>query len=69
VFWFWLFVGPSVVLAFRSLVGERARAAYTRQRLAEDPANLPPASVIVPVKGADEGLRDNLAGLTIPITN
>ena len=63
MFWFWLFVGPALVLAFRSLVGERARAAYTRQRLAQQPANLPPASVIVPVKGYDEGLRENLAAL------
>jgi len=34
-----------------------------RRRLAETPDNLPPASVIVPVKGFDEGLRENLAAL------
>ena len=63
MFWFWLFVGPALVLALRSLAGERARAAYTRRRLSEHPESLPPASVIVPVKGYDEGLRENLAAL------
>lgn len=63
MFWFWLFVGPALLLAARSLVGERARAAYTARRLAEHPETLPPASVIVPVKGHDEGLRENLSAL------
>ena len=61
--WFWLFVGPALLLALRSLAGERERAAYTRQRLSKQPERLPPASVIVPVKGHDEGLRENLAAL------
>ena len=63
MFWFWLLVGPAILLALRSLAGERERAAYTRRRLSEEPENLPPASVIVPVKGYDEGLRENLAAL------
>jgi len=63
VFWFWLFVGPALLLAARSLAGERKRAAYTSRRLQEKPDALPPASVIVPVKGYDEGLRENLAAL------
>jgi hypothetical protein len=33
------------------------------RRLAERPEDLPPATVIVPVKGYDEGLRENLAAL------
>lgn len=61
--WYWLFVGPAIVLALRSLWGERGRAIYTRRRLSEEPKFLPPASVIVPVKGYDEGLEKNLAAL------
>lgn len=63
MFWFWFFVGPALALALRSLAGEKARAAYIRRRLAEPSSNLPPATVIVPVKGWDEGLRENLAAL------
>src|SRR5690242_14378856 len=32
-------------------------------RLAQEPDFLPPATVIVPVKGEDDGLRENLAAL------
>jgi cellulose synthase/poly-beta-1,6-N-acetylglucosamine synthase-like glycosyltransferase len=69
VFWYWFFAGPALLLAALSLGGERKRAAYVARRLSEalgpNPkgAPLPPASVIVPVKGADEGLRENLAAL------
>lgn len=63
MFWYWFFVAPALALALLSLRGERKRAAYVAHRLAEEPASLPPASVIVPVKGPEEGLRANLAAL------
>jgi hypothetical protein len=63
VFWYWFFVAPALLLALLSLRGERKRAAYVERRLAESPSKFPPASVIVPVKGPDEGLSENLAAL------
>ena len=63
MFWYWFFVAPALALAILSLRGERKRAAYVAQRLTEEPTSLPPASVIVPVKGPEEGLRANLAAL------
>jgi ceramide glucosyltransferase len=64
VFWFWFFAAPALVLAFLSLRGERKRAAYVASRLEQPaPEVLPPTTLIVPVKGQDEGLRENLASL------
>jgi cellulose synthase/poly-beta-1,6-N-acetylglucosamine synthase-like glycosyltransferase len=63
VFVYWFLVGPALLLALLSLRGERKRAGYVARRLAEQPQDLPPATVIVPVKGSDEGLRENLAAL------
>jgi len=63
LFWYWLFVGPALLLALLSLRGERKRAEYVAARLAESASVLPLATVIVPVKGYDEGLRENLAAL------
>ncbi|MGB9454939.1 MAG: glycosyltransferase [Bryobacteraceae bacterium] len=61
--WCWLIAGSAVVLALASLRGGRRRAAYMKGRLAERPGTLPPATVVVPVKGEDYGLRENLAAL------
>ena len=63
VFWYWFFTGPALLLAFLSLRGERKRAAYVADRLSADSTDFPPVSLIVPVKGEDEGLRENLAAL------
>ena len=60
---YWFLAGPALLLAALSLRGERKRAAYVARRLAERPKDLPPATVIVPVKGYDEGLRENLEAL------
>lgn len=63
MYWYWFFAAPALALALVSLRGERRRAAYAAWRLSAAVQSLPPASVIVPVKGADEGLRGNLAAL------
>ena len=63
MFWYWFFVGPALLLAILSLRGERKRAAYVERRLAETPQEWPPVSIIVPVKGQDHQLRENLAAL------
>src|SRR5947207_13539983 len=65
-FWFWFFVGPAIALAFLSLRGEKKRARYVESHLvpADPPQGWPSVTVIVPVKGPDEGLRENLASLS-----
>jgi ceramide glucosyltransferase len=64
VFWFWLFVGPALVLAVLSLRGERRRARFVAGRLQlHADSDLPPSTVIVPVEGTEEDLRENLAAL------
>lgn len=51
-------------MALLSLRGEAARAAYYRDCLrARAPEKLPAVTVIVPVKGLEDGLRENLASL------
>ncbi len=61
----WILLGLALLLAVLSLRGDDARARYVDAQLARrlpDEA-CPPATVIVPVKGADEGLAQNLAAL------
>lgn len=55
----------ALLLAALSLKGHSARRRYVMERLAMrlPDAACPPASVIVPVKGHDEGLAENLAAL------
>ena len=54
--WFWILVGLAIAMALRSL----ARG----WDVVEEPEGpWSPATVIVPVKGRDEGLRENLAAL------
>jgi cellulose synthase/poly-beta-1,6-N-acetylglucosamine synthase-like glycosyltransferase len=60
---FWVVVAPAVLAAWIGLLSEPRRARYIARRLAEKPDSLPPATVIVPVKGWDEGLRENLHAL------
>jgi len=66
VLWFWVLVIPALALALLSLRSERARAAYWKEGVARahSERHLPPATVIVPVKGLEEGLAENLAVLT-----
>lgn len=60
----WVLVGLATLLAVLSLRGEPARAAfYRRSLLAPVPDVLPKVSVIVAVKGREQGLRENLASL------
>lgn len=63
LFLFWFFVGPALVLAIAGLRGERKRLRFVAGCLSADGAYSPLATVIVPVQGPEEGLRDNLAAL------
>lgn len=63
--WFWLLVVPALLLAALSLKGERRRASYYAENLKDvwEESKCLPATVIVPVKGPEEGLCENLASL------
>jgi ceramide glucosyltransferase len=62
---FWLLVGGALLLALHSLAGLRRSAGYYRRKLPDvrQTGYLPPVALIVPVKGPEEGLRENLASL------
>jgi cellulose synthase/poly-beta-1,6-N-acetylglucosamine synthase-like glycosyltransferase len=60
----WLVIALAVGLSLLSLRGERARWNYYQEMLArQDRGPAPKATVIVPVKGMEEGLEENLASL------
>src|SRR5262249_56767562 len=61
--WYWSVAGLAIFLSLLSLHGSRRRSEYVTRRLSAPDGDLPPATVIVPVKGEDEGLRENLAAL------
>lgn len=60
---YWIFAAPAILLAILSLIGERKRARFVAESLERQPSHFPRVSVIVPVKGDDEGLRENLEAL------
>jgi ceramide glucosyltransferase len=60
---YWFVAALCVIVAVLSLRGGRRRARYVESRLGAEIDSFPAATVIVPVKGYDEGLRENLAAL------
>jgi Glycosyl transferase family 21 len=67
VLWFWILVGPALLLAVLSLRGERKHAEYIATRMAEldEPPlqPLPRVTLIVPVTHPGESLRESLLSL------
>lgn len=60
----WFLIALATLLALLSLRGELSRERFYRASLAAPPLQRwPPATVIVPVKGQDQGLRHNLESL------
>jgi hypothetical protein len=63
VLWYWLVATPALSLSLAGLFAQHRRSRYILDQLRKPGAWTPPATVIVPVKGEDEGLRENLAAL------
>jgi cellulose synthase/poly-beta-1,6-N-acetylglucosamine synthase-like glycosyltransferase len=65
--WFWIFVGPALILAILALRGERKRAEYVASRMAalDEPPPQPSTAVtlIVPVTRSCQTLRESLLAL------
>lgn len=61
--WYWLLAAPALLLSLAGVFGQRRRSRYIFRELSKSGGWTPPATVIVPVKGSDEGLRENLAAL------
>ena len=64
---FWFFAVPAVLATLVSVKGGRRFMEYaelrSKQPLAEPPGGWPPVALIVPVKGAESGLAENLRSL------
>jgi len=67
VLWFWVFVGPAVILALLSLRGERKRAEYVAAAMTaldEPPSpSLPSVTIIIPVTSSTPELAETLRSL------
>ncbi|MFN7937613.1 MAG: glycosyltransferase [Bryobacteraceae bacterium] len=59
----WSLIFLALLLTLLGLRGEQARLRFYRDARGALDGPTPPVTVIVPVKGHDEGLRDNLAAL------
>jgi ceramide glucosyltransferase len=63
VLWYWFASAPVALLSIAGLFSQRMRARYIAEQLRKPGGWTPPVTLIVPVKGEDEGLRENLAAL------
>src|ERR1700748_2695022 len=63
VLWYWFLGIPALFLSAAAFFAQLRKAKYAWRELEKQYAWTPPATVIVSVKGQDEGLRENLAAL------